>query len=158
MMQAIDGLLQALEQGAISRRQALVRVGALATAMAGAGPLLAGGEKPASTFRATEVNHVALRVTDVPRSRDFYRKQLGLSVLRDAGERNCFLNCGRHFVALFHNEESGLNHYCYTIKGYDAGAAVKTLADAGLEPRRRENRVYFDDPDGITVQVSAPNA
>jgi catechol-2,3-dioxygenase len=34
---------------------------------------------------------------------------------------------------------------------------VKTLEAAGLSPRRVSDRVYFDDPDGIEVQVSAPN-
>jgi hypothetical protein len=28
------------------------------------------------------------------------------------------------------------------------------LADAGLRPRRTGNRVYFPDPDGLTVQVA----
>lgn len=44
--------------------------------------------------------------------------------------------------------------HCYTVDGYAAGAAVKTLRAAGLEPERQEDRVYFDDPDGPTVQVS----
>ena len=32
---------------------------------------------------------------------------------------------------------------------------VDTLTAAGLAPRRRGDRVYFDDPDGIEVQVAA---
>ena len=47
-----------------------------------------------------------------------------------------------------------MHHYCYTVDGYEAGQAVKTLRAAGLEPERQEDRVYFDDPDGLTVQVS----
>ena len=35
---------------------------------------------------------------------------------------------------------------------------VKTLECAGLNPRRRENRVYFDDPDGLTVQIAGPRS
>ncbi len=68
------------------------------------------------------------------------------------------LNVGEHdFLALFRADKPAMDHYCYTIKGYTAGDAVKRLESAGLEPRRRGNRVYFDDPDGLEVQVSAPN-
>ncbi len=34
---------------------------------------------------------------------------------------------------------------------------METLKAAGLKPERHENRVYFDDPDGLTVQVSGKN-
>ena len=47
-----------------------------------------------STFQATGLNHVALNVSSVPRSRDFYIKHLGLKVIRDGGEDNCFLGSG----------------------------------------------------------------
>ena len=156
MWQQISMMISAYENGRMTRRELVTTMGAMVALAAGAKS--ARGDEPQPTVQAIELNHVALDVTDVSRSRDWYVKHLGLAVAHQDGERNCFLNCGRHFVALFHNEKAGLNHYCYTIQGYDPGAAVKTLADAGLEPRRRENRVYFDDPDGITVQVSAPNA
>ena len=91
------------------------------------------------------------------RARDFYQKHLGLTVRREGGDENCFMNCGEHFLALFRNKTPGLNHYCYTIKNYDPARAVDKLKAVGLKPRRTSDRVYFDDPDGITVQVSAPN-
>jgi hypothetical protein len=56
---------------------------------------------PSSTFTATGLNHIALNVTDVPRSRDFYTKHLGLTIQRDGGKGSCFLDCGAHFLALF---------------------------------------------------------
>ena len=107
-------------------------------------------------FQATALNHIALSVTDVGRSRDFYVKHLGLRVTRD-GSSNCFLNVGPNFLALFRARQAGLAHYCYTIKGYTADSAAETLQAAGFKPRRAENRVYFDDPDGLEVQLSAPN-
>ena len=68
------------------------------------------------------------------------------------------MNVGEHdFLALFRADKPAMDHYCYTIKGYTAGDAVKRLEAAALKPRRRGNRVYFDDPDGLEVQVSAPN-
>ena len=96
-------------------------------------------------------------MTDVARSRDFYRRHLGLSVRSDDSPATCFMNVGPDFLALFRGEEAGMDHYCYSVPGYDPTAAVARLREAGLEPRRTANRVYFPDPDGLTVQVSSPN-
>ena len=92
-----------------------------------------------STFQATGLNHVALNVSSVPKSRDFYIKHLGLKVIRDGGEDNCFLGGGDDFfLTLFKGDRPGLNHYCYTIKGYDADRVEEKLKAAGLKPDGRE--------------------
>ena len=159
MLREIGRMVDAFERGALTRRELVSRIGAFAAATAAAhasAVQLAGSstqQKP-STFEAKGLNHIALRVTDVARSRDFYIKHLGLSVRDDRGRGSCFLNCGDQFVALFRGREAKMDHYSYTIDDYDAGKAVKTLKSAGLEPRREGNRVYFPDPDGLTVQVS----
>jgi hypothetical protein len=71
-------------------------------------------------------------------------------------DSTCFLRCrDKNFVALFKSEKAAMDHYCYSIVKYDAAGAVETLKAAGLEPRRSGNRVYFDDPDGLEVQVAA---
>ena len=153
MMDVIEGTLDDVERGKISRRDAVLRLGAL-IATASALPAIGSEGKPSSTFRATGLNHIALRVSDVPRSRDFYTKHLGLSVMRESSS-NAFLQCGEsNFVALFGGGNPGMDHYCYTIADYKPDGVVDTLKGAGLDPRRRENRVYFSDPDGLTVQLS----
>lgn len=154
----IEHMVTAFETGKLSRRQLVAGLGACVAVVAGV-PLIARArdtDSAASTFTALELNHVALNVTDVRRSRDWYSKHLGLKVLSES-ERNCFMGCGNHFLALFRNREPGLNHYCYTIKNYEPDRVVTKLKDVGLKPRRTENRVYFDDPDGIEVQVSGRN-
>ncbi|MCZ6835957.1 MAG: VOC family protein [Planctomycetota bacterium] len=151
----IDSMITTYDRGGLSRRQLVAALTGLA-AFASLGTKAKAQDDSESMFQATELNHIALSVTDIPRSRDFYVKHLGLKVTRD-GTNNCFLNCGPHFLALFKARQAGLNHYCYTIKDYTADSAVQTLKAAGFEPRRAENRVYFDDPDGLEVQVSAPN-
>src|SRR5688572_26021472 len=109
---SINTLVTEFEAGRISRRQLIARLAAL---MAGLGGLHAAAEEgAASTFKATALNHVALRVTDVKRSRDFYQKHLGLEIMSD-GEERCFLKCGDEFVALFRGDEPRLDHYCYSI-------------------------------------------
>ncbi len=151
----IDRLVNLYEHRSLTRRQLVVQLGALL----GAGRVLAAAEPqgPSATFKATEINHIALRVTDVDRSRAFYERHLGLSLRSDGSPGSVFLNCGRDFVALFRAEVPAMDHYCYTVEGYDPADAVKRLTEAGLSPRRSGDRVYFDDPDGLEVQVSAPN-
>jgi catechol 2,3-dioxygenase-like lactoylglutathione lyase family enzyme len=107
------------------------------------------------TFQATGLDHVALDVTDVGRSREFYQEHLGLRVIRGTGDDNSFLGADRDFfLTLFRAERPGLNHYCYAIENYSPDAAVARLTAAGLKPRLTERRVYFPDPDGLTVQVT----
>ena len=154
----IARMVDDFERGRLTRRQLITHLTGFVAAVSAGGAVVA-QEKRKSTFKATQINHVALRVSDVQRSRAFYEKHLGLTLMSDGGDQSCFLHCGRHdFLALFRREGPGLDHYCYTIDGYTASTAVETLESAGLEPRRRSNRVYFDDPDGIEVQVSAANS
>jgi catechol 2,3-dioxygenase-like lactoylglutathione lyase family enzyme len=151
-------MVKGYESGRVTRRQLIGGLGALmASAMTAPGAGLAAAA-PApdsgSTLQSVGLNHVALRVPDVPRARAFYQKHLGLGVLQ-SGERNSFLSCGANqFVALFRSSEPGLDHYCYTVNDYDPDGAMATLKSAGLEPERHQDRVYFDDADGITVQVT----
>ncbi|MDX1389289.1 MAG: VOC family protein [Acidobacteriota bacterium] len=155
MITTIEKTLMDLENGAVPRREAVARLGALVAVLAGMGGASASEEEPgSSTFVAKGLNHIALDVTDVARSRDFYKKHLGMSVL-DESASNCFMSCGPdNFVALFKSDKAGLDHYCYTIDNYDAGEVVDRLKSAGFDPERVSNRVYFDDPDGLTVQLA----
>ena len=154
MFHEIEEAVRAYEAGRLSRRQLVGALGALVAA-ALSGPAVQPAEQGTeSTFRAVGLNHIALRVTDVPRSRSFYVEHLGVRVLTES-EQNCFLGCGaNNFVALFRSQTPGLDHYCYTIERYEPAAVVERLRAAGLAPERHADRVYFDDPDGLTVQLS----
>lgn len=156
MKSEVSRLVQRFESGKIDRRQLIAGLGSL-VAVASMGQS-ASAQEVTSTFEATELNHIALRVTDVLRSREFYKRHLGMTVTRDGGERNCFLSCGKNnFVALFKGEEAGMDHYCYSIKDYDVNNAEAKLKAEGIEPRvvRDDGRIYFPDPDGLTVQLAA---
>ena len=148
-------IVEDFERGRLSRRQLASRLMGLGAALAVMQENAQARQERESTFRATGLDHVALDVTDVPRSRDFYVKHLGLEVIRDGGEDNCFLGSGgTFFLTLFRGDRPGLNHYCYTIRDFDADRAEAKLKAAGLKVRRESGRIYFDDPDGIEVQVS----
>ena len=147
-----ERILEEYRDGTIERRAAIRRLAVcFAAAFAGA-PALA--DKTETTFASTGLNHLALRVTDVARSRDFYIQHFGFEVLDDNAPRNCFLGCGDNFVALFGSKTAGMDHFCVTIDDYDPAEALQRLEDAGIESHRVENRVYFKDPDGLEGQVS----
>lgn len=156
MMHAeLENLVGAFEGGRLTRRQLLVRLsGLMALAATASGtPATAG---PGSTFQAVGLNHIALDVTDIPRSRDFYVSHLGLKVSSES-RTNCFLRCGDQFVALFRAGQGGMNHYCYSVPDYSVTGAAEKLTREGLKPRPAGNRIYFDDPDGLEVQLSSPD-
>lgn len=162
MHDTIEAMLGDYERGRLTRRQLVAHLAGLAAAAAGLGGIPAEGQEPEGddsragpTFRATGVDHVALRVTDVPRSADFYRRHLGLEPSGRCSRQSCFLGCGPDFLALFAGADPGLDHFSFAVEGYQAGSAVDALEAAGVTPDRRGNRVYFRDPDGIEVQVSA---
>ncbi len=157
MQHAIESIVDGYDSGLLTRRQLIAHLATVAAAMSGTA--VASQEAlPKSTFKATGLDHIALSVTDVARSRIFYQRHLGLKIMSDGGEQSCFLHCGNNFVALFRSKESAMNHYCYAIDDYEPGAAVEKLKAAGLTVRRAQNRVYFDDPDGLEVQVAAAHA
>ena len=153
----ISSLVSSFERGTMTRRQLISALTGI-TAAAGLAPRVASGIETRAddpTFQATALNHVALSVTDVGRARDFYMKHLGLTVASES-RFSCFLRCReKNFVALFRSEKAGMNHYCYSIEQYEPGEVVETLKSQELKPRRQGNRVYFDDPDGLEVQLAA---
>jgi catechol 2,3-dioxygenase-like lactoylglutathione lyase family enzyme len=150
-----ESLVDQFERGLLSRRQLASRLVGLGAALAAMPGTAEARQGDSSTFQATGLSHVALNVSSVPRSRDFYIKHLGLKVIRDGGEDNCFLGGSENFfLTLFKGERAGLNHYCYAIRDYTVDQAEEKLKAAGLKPRREGNRIYFPDPDGIEVQVA----
>lgn len=159
MKQTISEMLERYERGGISRRELIQGLAAVAMGAAGSTASAASqATSPAaeSPFKGVDLNHIALRVTDVARSRDFYSKLLGMPVMRDSAG-SAFLGLGPDFLALFRSERPGLDHYCISVENYEVGAVTQKLRDLGLNPRQPagSRRVYFSDPDGLTVQFSA---
>ncbi len=156
MIDSAERLLDQYAAGRISRREAARALVGLALAPLGVASTLNAAPVGEPTFQATGLNHLGLRVSDVARSRDFYRQHLGMSVIRDSAPGLCFLSSGDNYLGLFRSSSPAVDHFCYTVEGYDADRAVETLARAGFESRRDENRVYFDDPDGLEIQLDSP--
>lgn len=159
----LESVVAEYDSGIISRRTLIARLTALGAMMAGlpAGALQDQGGLPQPppppaaepTFKATGLDHIALSVTDVQRSREWYVKHLGLRVTSES-RNSAFLSCGDHFLALFRAETPAMHHYSYALAEYDVADAEARLKAAGLEPRREGGRIYFPDPDGLIVQVA----
>ena len=66
---------------------------------------------------------------------------------RNGAARSRWRWCG-----LFRSNTPGMDHFCCTVDGYDAQGAMSKCEGVGLNPRPEEDRVYFDDPDGLEVQ------
>ncbi len=82
---------------------------------------------------------------------------VGMPVVRETAT-NCFLGLGDNFLALFQAPDPGLHHYCLSIEDFDVHRVTAELKRQNLNPRQPSgsDRVYFDDPDGIEVQLSSP--
>ncbi|HEV8131881.1 MAG TPA: VOC family protein [Acidobacteriota bacterium] len=149
MQQMISQLLRNYEEGKLTRRSLIGAIAALAT----------GASTPlvfSSTFHGVAINHIAVRVSEIQRSRDFYQKHFGLPVLRES-KTDCFLGIGKNFLTLFQRQTPGLDHFCLAIDNFQADRVVEDLKQQGLTPQRPSGseRVYFPDPDGLVVQVSS---
>lgn len=158
MEMIIEKMLGKLEAGRISRRQFATQLAALVTLVAGTGRALSKSEQEenSSTLQARELNHIALRVTDVERSQKFYEQHLGLRSTTETGYSR-FMTCGPHFVALFQGSTPGLDHFSFTLENYRQEEVAEKLREKGIDPELVANRTYFRDPDGIKLQVSPAN-
>jgi len=152
MENVISKMVSEFEAGKVSRRQFVQNIAAF-TAVAAGTQTVARAQEKKPVFQAVNLNHIALRVTDVQRSRDFYQKMLGLKVDRE-GDNNCFMTFGNHFLALFKGDEPRMDHYCYSIESYSVNKAEELLKKEGLNPRVQSSRIYFNDPDGLEVQLA----
>ena len=109
---------------------------------------------PESILRGIDVNHVALRVSDLGRSVEWYQALMGLRVVRRSAS-SAFLGLGENFLALFAGQRAGTaDHFCFSVEDYDPESVRAELARHGIESTRREDRTYFKDLNGLTVQVS----
>jgi len=121
----------------------------------------------------TALAHIAIKVTDVDRSLDFYRKRLGfpemLRLHRDDGSLwLVYLRItDQQYLEVFPNAENdrapgwnanGMNHFCLQVDDLDAvveriEASGITLL-AGIKQGADGNRqAWIEDPDGIRIEL-----
>ena len=131
-------------------------------------------------FRILSIDHLVLRVTDLPVMRAFYCGVLGCTVEREVPDLGLTqLRAGSSLIDLVAvdgplGEQGGaapgsqghnLDHFCLTIAPFDAaqiqrhlqahgvpfGAVVSRLGAGGRGPS-----IYVSDPQGNTVELKGP--
>ncbi len=117
-----------------------------------------------------KVAHVVLAVSDVERSKAFYRDVLGMELISDRPDQgpSAFLSFGsqHHDIALFEAPAGaqrgalGLVHIALQVDGgpEDLKEMVAKVKAAGVDltspvTHGITNSVYFPDPDGNTLEI-----
>ena len=103
--------------------------------------------------KAVTVNHIAISVSNLKQSRDWYCKMFGLRLIQES-DQSVLLGFGDSMLALRVDSTPGtISHFMFGIDRFDAGALKTRLADHGLQPRRDAESFHVRDPDGLDVQV-----
>jgi catechol 2,3-dioxygenase-like lactoylglutathione lyase family enzyme len=151
----ISNLLARFEQGALSRRELVHGIAALAAAGA-AGTAVA--QAPASAMKAVKIDHVSIQVTDLPRSLDFYNKVFGLTVVgEDKPNEISRLGVpgGKTLVSIHHKAPYALvDHYAIAVEGFNRDAVTRELKSRGITPEENlDAGFHIKDPEGMRVQI-----
>jgi len=132
------------------------------------------------TIRIREIDHVVLRVSDLPRALGFYCGVLGCTVERELKGRGLTqLRAGASMIDLVDvDSELGrklgappgvegrnMDHFCLRIEPFDAAVILTLLRSHGYQPGDVAMRngaegtgpsIYVTDPDGNTVELKGP--
>jgi catechol 2,3-dioxygenase-like lactoylglutathione lyase family enzyme len=153
MQQLIEKLVTDFETGKLSRRQ-------LASALAGLVAVTANAAPAASDFKAVSVNHVTLRVPDVQRSTKFYQEIFGMPMRKSSPTVNILSLNPNCFFGIEAAKEKGpaVDHFSLGIQNFKPEEAAEKLKKRGLNPSGISNEgLKFTDPDGMLVQLNAPD-
>lgn len=132
------------------------------------------------TIRIREIDHIVLRVVDLDKMLRFYVDVLGCSVERRQDEIGLVqLRAGSSLVDLVPvdgklgrmggaapgREGRNVDHFCFRVEPFDAGAIHRHLAQHGVQAGEVSPRygaegegpsIYLDDPEGNTIELKGP--
>ena len=151
METAISGLVHRFEQGAISRRELIQGLSALALAVAAP----AAAQQP-SGLKATGLNHLGVLCSDVNRSTAFYVNALGMTLLsEDKPKGIARVGVKGTLISLRQAQPAGtVDHFAISVEGFNEEAMKRTLEQRGYAPSRdEESGFHMKDPDGANVQL-----
>ncbi len=133
-----------------------------------------------TVIRLREIDHLVLRVRDLPRMLDFYVGVLGCAVERRLDDIGLVqLRAGRSLIDLVPvdselgraggaapgAEGRNLDHFCLRVEAFDEAALREHLRLHGIAMASARQRygaegmgpsVYVDDPEGNVVELKGP--
>ncbi len=134
----------------------------------------------ATPFRIGGLDHIVIRVRDMPRMVAFYRDvldcpvekvqdEIGLWQLRAGRTLIDFVDVagrlGREGGAPPGREARNMDHFCLAVEPFDGAAIAGYLKRHGVEPGEVKSRygaegegpsIYLQDPEGNTVELKGP--
>ena len=161
MVKRIEAIVSLFEQKRIDRRQLIS-----ALAVAAAAPAASVAAAP-SLFDGRVVNHVTMFVSDLQKSRAFYERLVGATVMYDGGRfYDMRLSGGTSFISILQSNTPRIDHLCIGIPNFDtdrAEVAIKkefpdskaaaTSTPPGAAAPIKWRSVNLRDPDGNSVQL-----
>ena len=151
-MKSMDTLLAQYEHGQLTRRQLLQGLAVCAAPV----------ERQASggVLGGRNINHVNLRVADVDRSVDFYRRLFSLPPRRLIPGRPDVVDLPNgNFIALGRSDQPGtIDHVDIGVEDFDPERTGEALRAGGIDEGLLvgPDYVFVTDPDGVRVQISTP--
>jgi catechol 2,3-dioxygenase-like lactoylglutathione lyase family enzyme len=148
---------RAVRTGSVSRREALLLLGAVAVTRSA-------NAADAALSPAT-LDHVNLRVSNVTKSAAFYTGLFDTPLLRNPTLRArpnlppgeaFFLKMGEGYLVIssaFSPDTPGLDHYSVGMRDYEQAKLAAKLKDSGIAAEARSADVWVRDPDGSFIQL-----
>jgi glyoxylase I family protein len=122
------------------------------------------------TFHVERIDHVVLRVRDLPAMVRFYETALGFKVERTLDRINLVqMRAGASMLDLVLGERpangGNMDHLCFRIEPFDRDAIASKLSPLGIALGETVQRygaegngpsVYFNDPEGNQIELKGP--
>jgi catechol 2,3-dioxygenase-like lactoylglutathione lyase family enzyme len=138
--------MKRFDHGTLSRRELMqglaLLTGASTTAFAGSQD---------TGFRASSIHHVSIRVSDLQRSADWYRKTFRLTDFSPPQKDLVQLGLGKSNLSLRVGNPAGrIDHFALGIGNSTEAAVLEGLRQRGVNV----TRLQASDPDGLNVHLA----
>jgi catechol 2,3-dioxygenase-like lactoylglutathione lyase family enzyme len=157
MESVLSTMLGNYEKGKVTRRQFIEAVSALAATAAVAPSSLAA--EPVAPLVPVSVNHIAISVSNLKRSKEWYTRILQLKLIQET-ETLALLQFGETQLVLRPATPARstlgpgtISHVMFGVSPYDETTLQKTLKAQGLEPKKDLESFLVRDPDNLVVQI-----
>lgn len=146
----ISKLVSRYEDGSLTRRQLIQGLAMLA---------VASGTASAAEIQGSSINHVSIRVSNLQRSVEFYRKLFGLTVRdrNDASPETVRLMVGKSHLSIRRRNPPGtVDHFAVGVDNFNRDSILQELKQRGLTSYEDiDNGLHVKDPDGFNVQFTS---